>query len=472
MSPTRFSSSSSSRGVWPWAVAFLGFIAVAALVLIVQSRRGGGDSPSSPPAASTDREIEPAARERADAEAPPIWQPSKPYAERSASSSPSRIIAEEEEAQGPAIIRGRLVDVRKRGVAGVDIDLWDSEGGFEDSTETDGNGEFEFEIEDVLEAGFTVCVDASGGLETDGEPANHDHFRHPNDLAPGDDPVECVLELLPAARLVGFVLLEGTREPVEGADIEVTSGLAAWDGDYVDTLSRHDGGYELTITDFPSERVYVSVVDDEDRALYLGPISYAAGKTHTVDLLIREPWNLSGIIRDRATGHPIEDAEVTWLAHASMHDPDVETAATDEYGEWELEEVPPGKGGIALAVRAQDYSPAVVRVTDPDAAIVIDLDIPTRASGIVTAGSDLTPIAAARVTFVLRHPDGRRTEVTESKTTDSTGGFELTLEEVPVNACDVLVEINGQVVLDGPLERFTPSEPSPGSFVPLALHVH
>ena len=126
---------------------------------------------------------------------------------------------------------------------------------------------------------------------------------------------------------------------------------------------------------------------------------------------------------------------------------------------------------MVLAVRAKGYSPTVVRVEDPDPAVIIDLDTMTRAAGMVTAGDNRTPIAAARVTFILRHPDGNRTDVTESDLTNGVGRFDLALDEVPVQACDVVVEINGQVVLEGPLERFTPYDPNPGALVQLKLHV-
>ncbi len=472
MSATRSSPSSSGGSAWPWAAAFVAFVGIAALVLTLQARRGGVDVPPAPPSAS-DRDGDDRAKRPTDPtpeDAPPAWQ--APPERREPKPSRPAVEAEEDvRSDGPALVRGRLLDSKGAGVQGIDIDLWDAEGDFEDSVETDADGRFEFESDDTLDAGFTVCVDASGGEEVDGEPAGFTQYTHGEDLVPGDDPVECTLRFLPAARVAGFVLEAETRTPIAGADIEIVSGLAAWDGDYVDTRSSDDGSYEIAITDFPSDTVFVSVVDDDDRVLFLGPRSFAPGKTHSLDLLLRSPWTISGMVRDRATGDAIEDAEVSWLAHASMHDQEGDTEATDSYGEWELEEVPPSRRGVVLAVRAKGYSPTVVRVEDPDPAVIIDLDTMTRAAGMVTAGDNRTPIAAARVTFILRHPDGNRTDVTESDLTNGVGRFDLALDEVPVQACDVVVEINGQVVLEGPLERFTPYDPNPGALVQLKLHV-
>ncbi len=315
-----------------------------------------------------------------------------------------------------------------------DVKLMDLEGSDVDIAYTDADGAFELSSDEPLAAGWSFGTDV---IELKGKGGSlapaivSDLPAH----AVGEPPVERDLIIGFAPVLTGRVVDKLTLRPIAGAEVHVSSTLAAWSYDGVDELTDEDGRYVLPIEDLPLTGMLVWCRADDYQASLVGPLDMqpVASPTDVVtqDFALSGAVVMKGRVTDRRTGEPIDGATITvgsrFEAFLDANDFDI----TGESGEFELEasEIPFEGGWIVVS--ASDCEAKLVPLERGVSFLEVALGEAFVVAGVVqdVAGRG---VPRARVEFVF---DGDTPaadqDMLDQADCDADGRFEVTLEQVP-----------------------------------------
>jgi hypothetical protein len=427
------------RTLRPWVALLLGVGVVGALLTILSlldespELGGGGGQPI------TDRDVSSGATDLSPLEG--TGRPDNPEPLEGEHQPPVAADLGYGSEPGLLLIVGRVEDGLGNPLADIEVNLFDDLGEYLDSELSELDGTFVLEWDEPLLAGWALGTEPDLGADPDDASSlGPAIYVHPVDTVPGDEPVECLLVVLPAPRIEGIVYAADSREPASWADIEMVSVHAGWIDEFQDTFTEEDGTFAMSLVDLPSTGLLIRVLDEEDRVAMVGPLDLSPGEVRWLEIPLHDPRTITGRLLDAHTGGALENGEVMVLPLHEAYDSGESWDLSFDDGGFTLEYVESPPEITWIYAEAEDHGPALVQVPRGRDEIDIRLSSIPLVVGRVTEGDDV-PVEAAMVRFVLSGPGGRLLEDYEDVAfTDEDGRFELELEMVPADAAEVIVE--------------------------------
>ncbi|MDQ0169912.1 carboxypeptidase-like regulatory domain-containing protein [Paenibacillus tundrae] len=241
--------------------------------------------------------------------------------------------AQENNAQPPAIIYGKITDREGYSVphAKVDYELYYRGDTTKHSLLADENGNYRFEavVEDYTD--LKLYVEAEGFIAY----ASYKRYESYT-LSPGDD-LNINVSLYEPSTIVGTVT-DSAGQPVTGAAIKVTS--------ITDRLIQTDanGRYTVTGIDYDYNPNIAIWIDSQDHLPYLQDrLGIDAGQTLRIDVVLEDAAHVQGRIVD-SNGNPIAGAKVSGYT---------QRVTTDDQGNYILKRLQ--TGSTTIVVEASGY---------------------------------------------------------------------------------------------------------------------
>lgn len=341
-------------------------------------------------------------------------------------------------------IRGRVVEAG----SGAPIDEAEVEilypDGDEVSSATSGeDGRYEVAIEDGVPPALAFRCWADGYTIVSAEPRRVTREQR----------VMVVdFELASSFIVEGRVISAVDGTPVEGADVEIRSGLPLFEDDWDDGETDDSGYFRIEdIEDLPREGLDVVVEPIDHAPMVKRNLSLQPGQNVLrVDFTLYESITLVGVVTSRVNGQPIEDAMVSISSLDRDYEDDGEDEITDEDGSFELETDTLPLDGLYVLISADDH--AAVRIDPvpaPDREGVIQLGTialgpPVVVQGFVRNARNGAVVQGGDVyAFPVEAPGDEDSDYVDEELVDAQGRFELTLEYATPGAFDLIVESDG-----------------------------
>ncbi|HKE00028.1 MAG TPA: carboxypeptidase-like regulatory domain-containing protein [Planctomycetota bacterium] len=336
--------------------------------------------------------------------------------------------------------RGKVEPADPLRLAAIQIGLYDAFGEIQSTAMPGPSGDFELRYGRILAEGWSVSTfpaPRKAGAPQVPPPAPAACIDLPLHR-PEDPPVECKLVLPSAATIAGRVLDRATGQPVDDADIFVTSALPAWRTDLEVATVDEDGTFVVEVTSFPPRSMWIGCRATERPAALVGPIDVAPGESRTVDLLMDGTTPLHGRVIDQASGAPIAGAEVTLSGDAFAFVTDTTSTQTEDDGTFEFESVELPFDVLRVTATAEGHAPASAQPRTGGAFVEIQLVAASPIGGRVVdeAGAPVED-AEVRLLHAFQWSWGDDASF-DSTSTESNGTFSLTPETVPPDADAVI----------------------------------
>jgi hypothetical protein len=352
---------------------------------------------------------------------------------------------ETDPSRDPVVARGRVILPAGLKLDGLEVALHTASGEELTSAEPDETGHFELRTDSYLLPGWTVAtawigVHPSSGAFV-GKTFAKAFRRIPDAHAPGAPPVDCDLVVGEAVKFHGKVTDRATGKPIEGASVQVFSGLPAWrDNSSEETTTDGEGKYQLSLEELPAEELVLCCRADDFQAEIAGPLDVPVGTTRTQDFSLAAEVTLTGRVLDDATGAPLPHASVSFCPDDYSLRSDRAQEITDETGQFsiDIKDVPIERA--TLRVECKGFAPAIVAGRKCHENMEVRLG-----KSVVIAGKvrdrEGKPVGGARIDFVL--PDEWSWDdpnYKDSARSDGDGAFRATLESVSSEGTMVLVD--------------------------------
>lgn len=282
-------------------------------------------------------------------------------------------------------------DVEIRALLPMFEDEWD------DAT-TDENGYYRIEeIEDLPRVGFDLWVDSS-----DHVPMVRSDLAIPED----SDTLRVDFQLWPQLVLRGRVVSAATRQPLEDAEISVSSHDPEFIDDGEDEISDEDGTFELELDAVPYEDMFVLVSAEEHSGVVVRPVPPpdGGGNVNLGDIALPPLVQVSGTVVNRQTGRPVSGGDISAYAVGAPDRDEgdyCDSELIDELGRFQidLEYTPPQMAEIYI--EADDHFPLRQRIqlaaNVSRHELRFEVDPVLVLKGVVKRKADGSAVAGARV---------------------------------------------------------------------------
>ena len=216
---------------------------------------------------------------------------------------------ETDPSRDPVVARGRVILPAGLKLDGLEVALHTASGEELTSAEPDETGHFELRTDSYLLPGWTVATAWIGCIRPRGirwEDLREGLPADPRRARPGAPPVDCDLVVGEAVKFHGKVTDRATGKPIEGASVQVFSGLPAWrDNSSEETTTDGEGKYQLSLEELPAEELVLCCRADDFQAEIAGPLDVPVGTTRTQDFSLAAEVTITGRVLDDATGAPL-----------------------------------------------------------------------------------------------------------------------------------------------------------------------
>lgn len=356
-----------------------------------------------------------------------------------------------------AIVAGQVVDGMDQPLPQTLVTLFNQRGEHITADFTDEAGQFRFESRVPLLAGWSVSTTADPAMAMGEQEASAPAaYSHPDDLRPGEEPVQLTLVVAAAPRLEGLVTDGSTGAPAGFAMVEVLSRSSAWQATSQIAFVEADGSFSVALSQMPSSGLLLRASDANGRQIIVGPLSLSPGEVRWVELALEAPVTLSGQVFDKLTGAALGGARVTALPSHPLIDREVQQTVCDGEGRFTLSALTPSTEQQRLHVVADGHAAELVLVSGRRNDLVIRLGSPVVLSGTVHDGVSGLTVRFASVSCVLPSMAAAGPAWTDITLCDEQGRFELPLAIVPPSAAMLLVESPGHVLSRRPLADLVP----------------
>jgi hypothetical protein len=349
---------------------------------------------------------------------------------RAADGTPARGGLEDE-----PVATGRILDVRRKPLAGNLVTLWNASGDALQSTLSGADGGFRLAWHHPLAPGWWVGTEPDTGdvpcLEEVVAPAAR---LITTAHAPGDPPVTTELVVGRPRQLMGVVLDERTRDPVAGARVFAVSPHGPWSDQVHDTLTGQDGRFVICAAHVPGRDLRVAASD-------------GAGRTHTLDanldlnhdltLVLGEPGALQGTVFSEVDGQPVEGAKVMLVSALPLVGASAGWDLTDGDGNWSLAAAGASGQPLRLHVSGHGHGSILADAAAGDGPLALLLPAIPEVAGVVTSQATGEPLAHTLVSLVVESPGQGLAE--DLAFTDAEGRFVLEARNVPVDVAELQI---------------------------------
>jgi hypothetical protein len=345
----------------------------------------------------------------------------------------------------PIVARGRVILPAGLKLDGLEVLLHTASGEELSSADPDDSGRYELRSDSFLLPGWTISTawtgihPSSGALV--GKTFAKAFRRIAEPHAPTAPPVDCDLAVGEAVKFQGKVTERATGKPIQGATVQVFSGLPAWrENSAEETTTDGEGKYQLSLEDLPSDELVVCCRADDFQAESAGPVDVPVGTTRSQDFALAAAITFSGRVVDDATGQPIPRASVAFCPDDYSLRSDRAQEMTDDSGVFsvEVKDVAIERG--SLRIECKGFAAAKIAGRKCHENMEVRLG-----KSVVIAGKvrdrEGKAVGGARVDFALADewswddPNYR-----DSARTAGDGSFQTTLESVPSEGVVVLVD--------------------------------
>ncbi len=346
-----------------------------------------------------------------------------------------------------AIVTGLVVDGMEQALPQTLVTLFNQRGEHITADFSDEAGQFRFESRVPLLAGWSVSTTADPAMAMGEQEASAPAaYIHPDDLRPGEEPVQLTLMVAAAPRLEGLVTDGSTGAPAGFAMVEVLSRSSAWQATSQIAFVEADGSFSVALSQMPSSGLLLRASDATGRQIIVGPLNLSPGEVRWVELALEAPVTLSGQVFDKLTGEALGGARVTALPSHPLIDRELQQTVCDGEGRFTLSALTPSTERQRLHVVADGHAAELVLVSGRTDDLVIRLGSPVVLSGTVHDGVSGLPVRFAALSCVLPSMEAAGPAWTDITLCDEQGRFELPLAMVPPSAAMVLVESPGHVL--------------------------
>lgn len=356
-----------------------------------------------------------------------------------------------------AIVSGLVVDGMAQPLPQTLVTLFNQRGEHVTADITDEAGQFRFESMVPLLAGWSVSTTADPAMAMSEQDVSAPAaYLHPDDLRPGEEPVQLTLMVAAAPRLEGLVTDGSSGAPAGFAMVEVLSRSNAWQATSQVAFVEADGSFSVALSQMPSSGLLVRASDATGRQIIVGPLTLSPGEVRWVELSLEDPVTVSGQIFDDLTGAGLGGARVTVLPSHPLIDRELQETVSDGDGRFTLSALTPSTARLRLHVVADGHAAELVLVSGRTDDLVVRLGSPVVLSGTVHDGVSELTVRFASVSCVLPSMEAGGPAWTDITLCDEQGRFELPLNIVPPSAAMLLVESPGHVLSRRPLADLVP----------------
>ncbi len=267
-----------------------------------------------------------------------------------------------------------------------------------DDADTDENGFYRIEeIEDLPREGFDVWADSASHVPM---------LKAGLSIDPSGDVLRIDFELWDALLVRGVVISGKTGQPIEDAEISVTSRDPEFLDDGEEELSNEDGSFEMELDAIPFDGIFVLVSADEHSGTVIVsvPRPTSRGEVNLGDIILPEQVVLSGVVVNKSTGQPIQNGDISIYARGA---PDLDegdytdSEFVDELGRFEISLEYTPRGPSEVYIEADGYFPLRTSLTVPPNVlrheVRFEVEPVVILRGLVRRKADRSPVAGARV---------------------------------------------------------------------------
>jgi hypothetical protein len=330
---------------------------------------------------------------------------------------------------------GRILDARRKPLAGSLVTLWNASGDALQSTLSGADGSFRLSWHHPLEPGWWVGTEPETGdvpclEETRAPAARIITTAH----APGDPPVSTELVVGRPRQLMGVVLDERTREPVAGARVFAVSPHGPWSDQVHDALTGQDGRFAICAAHVPGRDLRVAATDEAGRT---DALDANLDLNHDLTLVLAESGALRGTVFSEVDGQPVEGAKVMVVTALPLLAASAGWDLTDADGSWSLAAAGAPGQPLQLHVSGPGHGSVLADARSGDGPHALLLPAVPEVAGVVTSQATGEPLAHTLVSLVIESPGQGLAE--DLAFTDAEGRFVLEARNVPVEFAELQV---------------------------------